>query len=121
MINLVLGTWWTVSLLGSLLFAVCKSCYQNISDGEHFLVSIDNRPLNRIQVSISLQQLDGASPVGFRVPSLPRFEVDEKLFVSRGHQTVSSKADFTSAVFVVIMIAAIMGIVSSTKFGKSIT
>lgn len=38
-INLILGSWWTISLLGSLCFAINKRRTRDIPDGEHFLVS----------------------------------------------------------------------------------
>ena len=62
-VNIVVGGWWAVSLFTS-LFLVRRIPYKDfhpVYDGEPLLVE------------------DHASPVGYKVPSIPDFEIDPSL------------------------------------------
>jgi hypothetical protein len=66
------------------------------------------------------QQVDGASPIGFRVPSLPRFEINEKLAVKITHQAETTQAEFLSALAVIVVFAAALGVILFTKVGATL-
>jgi hypothetical protein len=102
MVNLFLGSWWIASSFGSLCFAICKKCQVSVPDGEHFLT------------------VDDSSPTGFRVPSLPRFEINEKVVTKPSHKETTSQAEFFTAILVVLVIAAAMGILLFTKVGETL-
>jgi hypothetical protein len=102
MVNLFLGSWWIASSLGSLCFAISKKCKVSVPDGEHFLT------------------VDDTSPTGFRVPSLPRFEINEKVVMKRSHKETTSQTEFVTAMMVVLVIAVAMGVILFTKVGETL-
>jgi hypothetical protein len=103
MVNLFLGTWWIASSLGSLCFAFAKKSDVSVPDGEHFLT------------------VDDSSPTGCRVPSLPRFEINEKLAATKpSHMMTTSQAEFVSALLVVVVIAVTMVVLLLTKVGETL-
>ena len=62
LVNMVIGTWWTVTLLVSLLLVIKIQPHQHWHKDEEALLVEDQ-----------------ASPVGFKVPNLPDFEIDPNL------------------------------------------
>ena len=87
-VNIVVGIWWTITLLSSMLMVLRIEPYQQFpADEESLLVPSQ------------------ASPVGFRVPNLPDFVVDPNL-VQKGSACVSLE---TELVLGAIMALAIGG------------
>lgn len=98
-----------------------KKSERNIPDGEHFLVSYVVVNIKHLIFILSRKQVeDASSPVGFRVPTLPRFELSEKLAMKRGRQSATSRDEFLSAVVVVIIFAVAMGVILLTKVGETL-
>jgi hypothetical protein len=85
MVNIVVGGWWTFALFSS-LFMVRKIPYKDqhpAYDGEPLLVD------------------DQASPVGFKVPSIPDFEIDPGL-ASTGIPCFSLRFEFIVGILMAI-------------------
>lgn len=85
--NLFVGAWWTITLLVSLVF-VRRIPYQ------------DQKPDYGERVLMA----DQASPVGYKVPSVPDFEIDPSL-VDTGSPCLSLTTEF----FIGLIIAVGVG------------
>lgn len=93
-VNVLVGCWWTITFLFSLCF-VRRIPYhdQKPQDGEVLLVS------------------DQASPVGYKVPSLPDFEIDPSLAYT-GNKCVSMNFEFLLGLIVAVSVG--VGLISRT-------
>ena len=103
-VNMLIGTWWTVTLLTSLLLVMNISPYR--SDWQ------------RKEEAILVP--DHASPVGYKVPNLPDFFVDPNL-VQLDHVPLSMQCELMFGLLFAVVIGGGMVYFSFTDWGAFLT
>lgn len=103
-VNMLIGTWWTVTLLTSLLLVMNISPYRNEWQRKEEPILVP----------------DHASPVGYKVPSIPDFFVDPNL-VQRDIIPLSMQCEVTFGLFFAVVIGGGMVYYSFTDWGAFLT
>jgi len=101
-VNFFVGLWWTATLVCS-LFMVRR------------LPVLDQKPENGEKILIE----DQASPVGYKVPSLPDFEIDPSL-ASTGSKYLSLQVEFYFGVFMALAVGSIIVALAFTNWEESV-
>ena len=99
----ILGIWWTLSLLISL-----------------FLVLRVQPPKIAPEDKETLLDEDQSSPLGFKVHSLPDFQVDPHL-AQKGVEFLSVQFEFVAAVIMAVGLGAFMVSLAFTQMDENLT
>jgi hypothetical protein len=101
-VNIVVGLWWMITLFCS-LFMIRRIPYkiQTPSVGEQLLLK------------------DHASPVGYKVPNLPDFEIDPSL-ANTGSSYLSLKAEFIIGIIVSIAVGSFIIFLAFTSWDEDV-
>jgi hypothetical protein len=101
-VNIVVGAWWMITLFCS-LFMVRRIPYkiQAPSVGEQLLLQ------------------DHASPVGYKVPNLPDFEIDPSL-ANTGSSYLSLTAEFLFGIIISIVVSTFIIYLAFTGWDEGV-
>jgi hypothetical protein len=101
-VNIAVGGWWTITLISSLcLVRNIKYVDEKPSFGEKLLVE------------------DHASPVGFKIPSLPDYEIDPSMAKS-GNKWVPLQVEFIIGVILAIGVGGGMIALGYTSWDEDV-
>jgi len=101
-INFLIGFWWTATLSAS-IFMVRR------------LPVLDQKPEHGEKILIE----DQASPVGYKVPSLPDFEIDPSL-ANTGIKCLSLQFEFYFGIFMALVIGSLIVTLAFTNWEETV-
>lgn len=102
MVNFVVGIWWTVTLFVSLILVRRIPYY-------------DQKPVDAERLLIE----DHASPAGYRIPSLPDYEIDPAL-ARLGSPCVSINLEFAFGLLMMAFVGGSLIFLSFTEWDESV-